>query len=377
MTVPSLLLLAAVLAPRRQAAPPPSPNAPPPPAEKSDAALRAQRIAAAQAKLEKEIAAVDAFGHQDELAVTAKALLAKADFRFIRVKEGSVTDVALQRWLEWNVPSAGERQPLATEVAVENHPFGAIADLAHQLRDHGIDFLLVTFPSKPEVYPDLLVDLPKMEGFAGITPGNLRFLHKLGEEGVEVEDLTPDFVAARHVADDPHDLLFLRDNQHWTPRAVELAARRIAERVAAYPWYRPGPAKEGVDFVVKPYKFEFKLLYGPEPPWSTPEPLRANQVRRAGRAPVEPVKADSPIVVLSDSFAEFHKSELADLSLQLYRFLGQPIDLINPKGGAEFACRDALRRRGDGMKGKKLVVWLLCDQNFTLGHEWRKLPIFQ
>ena len=374
LVLASLLPLAAAAAPRVQQSPP-APTAPSAPVDGD--ALRKQRIAAEQAKLEKSLAAVEKFGHLDEFAAAAKKLLAAADFRFLRVKEGSITDVALQRYVEWNVASAGDPRPLATEVEVENHPFGAIADLARQLREHSIDFLLVTFPSKPEVYPDLMIDLPDMEGFAGVAPANLRFLHRLGEEGVEVLDLTPDFIAARHVADDPHDLLFLRDNQHWTPRAVEVAAKKIAERVAAFPWYTPGPAKEGVDFVVKPFKFDFKLLYGPEPPWSTPEPLRANQVRRAGRAAVEPVKLQSPIVVLSDSFAEFHKAELADLSLQLYRFLGQPIDLINPRGGAEFACRDALRRRADGMKGKRLVVWLLCDQNFTLSHEWRKLPIFE
>jgi hypothetical protein len=373
-TIPLVaLLLAATASADGQTAP----AAPPPAAQPDGAAARAQRIAAANAALERELAAVAAFGHLDEFAAKAKELLATADFRFIRVKEGSVTDIALERYLGWNVVGPDEKQPLATDVARENHPFGAIVDLARQLRDHDIDFLLVTFPSKPELYPDLLVDLPDMKGFAGVAPANLRFLVELGKAGVEVLDLTPEFIAARHVADDPHDLLFLRDNQHWTPRAVEVAARRIGERVAAFPWFAPGPAREGVDFVVKPYKFDFKLLYGPEPPWSTPEPLRANQVRRAGRAAVEPVKTESPIVVLSDSFAEFHKNESADLSLQLFRFLGQPIDLVNPKGGAEFACRDALRRRGDQLKGKRLVIWLLCDQNFTTSREWRPLSLFE
>jgi hypothetical protein len=372
------LLFAAAAASQQEppAAKPPSPAPAQPPPAAADAA-RAQRIAAEQVQLDRQLAAVAAFGHLDEFAATARQLLTKADFRFIRVKEGSITDIALQRWLGWNVAADGATQPLAADVAQENHPYGAIVDLARQLRAHGIDFLLVTFPSKPEIYPDLMFDLPTMDGFAGVAPANLRFLKELGKAGVEVLDLTPDFVAARHVADDPHDLLFLRDNQHWTPRAVELAAKQIAARVAAFPWFKPGPAKEGVEFVIKPYKFDFKLLYGPEPPWATPEPLRANQVRRAGRAVVEPVRADSDVVVLSDSFAEFHKAESADLSLQLYRFLGQSIDLVNPKGGAEFACRDALRRRGDKLKGKRLVIWLLCDQNFTASREWRPLPLFE
>src|SRR5262249_9490927 len=156
------------------------------------------------------------------------------------------------------------------------HPGPVIADLARQMREHGVEFLCVTFPSRLQLYPELLIDVKPDEKFAGMVEANTRFLQELNRQGVEVVDLAPAFAAARHVAGDDGDLLYLRSNLHWTPRGAELAAKIVAERVRAQPWFKPGVWQEGKFFDVSPRKFTFKSDFEGQAPGAPNETVVAN-----------------------------------------------------------------------------------------------------
>jgi len=86
---------------------------------------------------------------------------------------------------------------------------------------------------------------------------------------------------------------------------------------------------------------------------------------------------DRPIVVLGDSFVNIHQSEGCGFVAQLYRFTGWKIDAIAPHGGSERTARDALRRRGDGLPDKKVVVWMVSEQSLRASEGWAMLPIFK
>ncbi len=342
-------------------------------------ALRAARLAEDRKKFETVIADVDRFGHADAFAARAREMLKVATERFVPVSDGWFTDVALSFWLDWNVAEESGAQMPALDRTATDHPYAAIVDLNRQLRAHGIDFLLVTFPSRPQLYPELMMDLPTMDGFAGMCQGTSRFVADLNAAGVEVMYLAPEFVAARYGAGgDKNDQLFLRYNQHWTPRGAELTAKLLAERMTKYPWYTPGTAKAGVDFLLRDKEIDVNIVWGGGPKDAKPERMHAHQVLPPpGRQRVDANRPSSPIVLLAGSFADFHGVAYANFTSQLYRFSGWQIDKVNPKGGVEDACREALAKRSAAeLEKKKLVIWLVSESNFRPGPMWRPMPIF-
>ena len=364
-----------------QVAPPPpaAPAAPAAPsAAPSPAELRAARLAAQSQELERSLAAVRAFGHGDELmAAVKKLLVAAGDSKWIPVSDGSLPQVTAQRYVEWCDPLSHRTEPVAVDFELPGHPGPVIVDLARQLREHGVEFLCVTFPSRLQLYPELVIDVKPDEKFAGMVEANTRFLQELVRQGVEVVDLAPAFAAARHVPGDDSDLLYLRSNLHWTPRGAELAAKVVAERVRALPWFRPGIWQEGKFFDVKPRKFTFKSDFAGQAPDAKNESVVADVVKPRTGAPNRVEKLESPIVLLGDSFATFHDDWNAGFGAHLERFTTWPIDLIAPDGGAEIACRNALARRPDPLKGKQVVIGLLQEPNLRLMQQFKPVEIVQ
>jgi len=352
----------------------PIPAATPPDAE----ALRAARLAADRERCEAVVRAVDAFGQVEEFTAALRGLLASKTNRFIDVRDGALTDVSCENWLSWNAPREGDGVVTALDVGSKGHPFGAIVDLDRQLRERGIDFLLVTFPTRAQLYPELFMDLPSMEGFAGICPATPRFALKLIEAGVEVLYLAPEFVAQRYgEGGDTSDQLFLKYNQHWAPRAAELSAQLVSERLAAYPWFKPGPAEEGKDWVVIEKDIDVNIVWGGQAKGAKPERHHVRGVVKPDRGRIDYVRPSSPITLLSGSFADFHKVGDCDVTSQLYRFTRWAIDKVNPKGGVEDACREELAARPDEqMLKKKIVIWMLPESAFRAGTMWRPIPIF-
>lgn len=323
--------------------------------------------------------AVAAFGHVDEFAAVSRKLLSQVTERFVAVKDGVFTDVALENWLEWNVVRPGAPVLPELDRTSTRHPYQAILTLNRQLRERGIDFLLVTFPTRPSLYPELAMELPSMAGFAGFCPATPVFLEALIEQGVEVLYLAPEFVAQRYgEGGDTGDQLYLRYNQHWTPRGADLAARSIAQRLARYPWFTPGPAREGVDWVKQDKEIKVAVVWGGTPEGAQPELMRATTVTRPDKRKADTVRPSSPIVLMSGSFADFHRVSDCDFTTQLYRHTGWQIDKVNPKGGVEDACREALAKKSaEEWSRKKIVIWMLAEQAFKSGPMWRPIDVFR
>jgi hypothetical protein len=396
-TTAAWILFAASAWARQSSAPPAVPVAP------AADAQRAARLADDRKRCEQVIAAVDKFGHVDEFAAKLEQMLAEtrakygvspekmksgtrdaemAKERFIQVKEGSITDNGIENWLAWNTPREGATTLPALETDQAGHPFQAIVDLDRQLRAHGIDFLLLTFPARSQLYPELFMDWPSekvsMDGFAGICPATPRFVLKLIDAGVDALYLAPEFVAHRFGDDgSKSDQLFLQNNQHWTPRGALLTATLVNERLKQYPWYQPGSAKEGVDWVTREKDVEENIVWGGKPDWAKPEHFHVLQVVRPKGGRLDCYRPSSPIVLLSGSFADFHRQSDCDFTSHLYRLTGWPIDKVNPRGGVEESCRRALAKRpADELAKKKLVIWMIPEQAFKEGPMWEPFPIF-
>lgn len=356
---------------------------------------RAERLAADRARLAADLAAVEAFGHDDAFGAALQEVRAKANGeKWWSVGDGKVSLVTVDHWLDWNRPAAGRALPTALDLELPGHPFTALADLSRQLRDHGIEFLYVSFPTRLQLDPALVVPglaTPRSasgaadganEGtlpFRGMVAAHTRFLQALNEAGVEVLDLAPEFAALHDAGEeDPRRrFLYHRFNMHWTPRAIELAAQRTAERLAQMEWWKPGPYQEGKAFAVRRRVFEFMAEGNGHAPDATPEPIAVNSIAPLGAPLQKEAKQRGPIVLLGDSFADFHKEYSAAFHDQLFRFTGWPIDAIVPAGGAELQCREKLRRRGDGLAGKKVVIWLMQEAALVVSPQWKPVALFE
>jgi hypothetical protein len=371
---------------------PPSQDAPAPASPKPDdgpAKARVEeayhaRLAADRKRCEELIAAGDKFGLVDEFTAASRKLL--ADFRttglkrFINVKRGSITDTSFTEWIDWNVPPSENRPMPAVDVKAKGHPFGVIVDLARQLREHDVDFLVVTFPTRPQLYPELFMDVPSFEGFASISPGTPRFALALIDAGVEFLELAPEFVAERYGKHDDGDgdELFLQYNQHWTPRAAEMTAKLLADRLAQYPWFQHGPAAEGKDFKVSDKKVQVSIVWGGKPDDAHPEWHTVHQVQKLDGRAADTVRPSSPITLLSGSYADYHHQHDCDFVAQLYRYTGWQIDKITQHGGLEQGTREQLAKKSnEELSKKKIVIWMIPDLAFKPGRKWSTIPIFK
>lgn len=259
-------------------------------------------------------------------------------------------------------------------------PYPAIVDLNQQLRDRGIDLLLVIIPTKAEVFPEKVSEQAPEGARPYVAPYGRKLLGELAEAGVEMVDLLPAFIDRREADGEP---LYMPQDTHWMPRGVELAAKLIAERVRDYPWYAT-LGSQHVSYSVRDAAFTRQgdicdMLTDQEKLAYRPLKLTAQQVVTPdGELYVD--DPDSPICMLGDSFTgvfHFEDCKHAGLSAHLAKELGVPVDLIMAQGSGP-RIRGQLARRGhDAIEAKRLIVWTVVARdlyNYWAPWDIIKLP---
>lgn len=246
-------------------------------------------------------------------------------------------------------------------------PLPVIVEFQKALAARGVDLLFVPVPTKVEVYPDRLD--AKLSDFQGrvVNPFGRKFLLALSKAGVEVIDLLPAFLDARREKSD--ELVFQKQDTHWTDPGLRLAAAQISARIKKYPWYKE-LSKHSQRYTTREVKFQrlgdlhsrlpeaMKARY-------QPEQLLARQVIGSdGAAYVD--DANSPIVVLGDSFTGVYQlmdAEHAGLSAHMAKNLSYPIDLVMSYGGGPNVRNKLLRRGAEALESKKVVVWVMTARD--------------
>jgi hypothetical protein len=261
-----------------------------------------------------------------------------------------------------------------TKQAPGKNPLPVITEFKDTLAEHGVDFLFVPVPNKVEVYPDRFE--PKYADLAGqvVAPFGRKMLVDLGAAKVETIDLLPPFLVARAADAKAPELLFQAQDTHWGYRGLELAARLVAERIKKYPWYaelarhpqrfttRDAPFSRHGDLVSRLPPGQRKRIQ--------PEKLLGHQVVGPG-GELYSDDADSPIVVLGDSFTgvyELTECEHGGVSAHIAEQIGYPVDLVMSYGGGPNVRKTLLRRGVDDLDHRKLVVWMMTARD--LYHYW-------
>jgi hypothetical protein len=309
------------------------------------------------------------------------------------------------------------------ETPPQPDPVVAILDFAAQLAERGIDLVVVPVPAKASIHPEkftaryqadvapihnasygqcmaelqdpkLFLDT-RLDGYHGImrNPANRAIyeaaLKRLvttceGREADLVTVFDPSGLLASR-ARETGEPQFLSTDTHWTARAMELVAQRLAESIPgplALPERRRAKTTLVAGSASQPGDLVAMLRL---PPASTryrsvPQSL---QVVTSEDKPWRP-DPEADILLLGDSFSNIYSDsslkwgESAGFAEHLSQALDRPIDAIRQNGGGANAARaelaNELRRANDRLAGKKLVIWQFAARELSAG-DWRLLSM--
>jgi alginate O-acetyltransferase complex protein AlgJ len=243
-------------------------------------------------------------------------------------------------------------------------PIPAIADFHRQLKERGIELLLLPVPPKAAIYPDKL-GLANVAGPTENAPYLEEFYKELRAHEIDVLDLSTTFAQPPETA---RGAVYCRTDSHWSGTGVVLAAAAIAEKVRAK-ISTPEPRKE---YEAETIDGDLRNLLPRDVSKPPPENISVRAISdKANNAAVQP-DANSPLLLMGDSHTlVFHEflAERAGLIDQLAYELGYAPDLIGTRGSGATAVRVTLYRRGKSdpnyLAKKKVVVWCFAAREFT------------
>ena len=264
---------------------------------------------------------------------------------------------------------------------VTNDPVAEIVVFRDQLAARGIRLLVVPAPNKESVYPEKLtrrVDAGRMV----ISPSTRELMTRLKEANVEYADLFAVFAGARtNAALADEGPFYLRQDSHWSPAGVALAAKAVAQQLTGEGWVKPG----STDYRGKPAPVErlgdvLRMLQSAHiESCAVPEKAACVQVFNAVTGQLYEDRTDSEVLVLGDSFLRIYQQDepgAAGFIAHLAKELKQPVTSIISDGGASTLVRQELHRRPGFLKNKKLVVWEFVERDIHLGTEgWQPVPL--
>ena len=253
----------------------------------------------------------------------------------------------------------------------------AIVSFNAQLKKAGIELILLPVPGKVAIYPDKL-DRAAPAG-QRIDLHHKAFYASLKAAGVRVLDLAPDMLAMRAHGAAAH----CRQDTHWSPQAVRLAAEKLAPLVKAQRWYASAPK---VDVKVTPRTIAIRgdIVRHMLKNTTLPDEKLTVEVVSVGGKEIDDRDRASPLLLIGDSHAlVYHtprllaaRAGLADLLCAELRLAS--IDLVGVMGSGANAPRLTLARRRDNMKGKRCVIWCLSAREFTESSDgWHDMTVIR
>jgi len=270
----------------------------------------------------------------------------------------------------------------------QQDPLPAIVDYNEQLKKLGIELILVPVPPKAIVYPDKLAAAaapPEGQPPARLDSAHREFYKLLREKGVNVIDLTEEFLPLRLLPQDDKNKIYCQGDTHWSGLACVRTAQLIAKELKTRPWYN-NIERQTIEMVERSVQINGDLARE-MPTKPAPEKLHLRFVgtQQAGLPKPLPPDEASPVILLGDSHTlVFHSggdmhTTGAGLADQLAYELGFPVDLIGVRGSGARPARVNLYRRGrrnaDYFTGKKALIWCFSAREFTESSGWGIVPV--
>ena len=249
-------------------------------------------------------------------------------------------------------------------------PGPVIARFAKQLRDRDIQLMLVPVPDKASIHPEKAGLKTKS---LPVHPDREEFFAQLRSEKIQVLDLIPLFEEERAVGRD----LFLKQDTHWTPRAMQLVATHISREVQKHISAEANHSHRQKTLERShPGDLVGMLGSAKDLPFH-PETVTLSQILdgESGEK-IFPSNPESPVVLLGDSFVNIYEDPSlgfgepgedwigAGLAAHLANQLGYAAHVFAVNGdGATGSRRVFASMPNNIVRTKKLVVWVLAERD--------------
>lgn len=260
------------------------------------------------------------------------------------------------------------------EKPVQPDPVLAIAEFSNQLREQGIELLVVPVPVKPSIHPEKLTSNDVAKPLTNRSWED--FLRQLNNSNVEVFDSRG--ILAEYAQ--KHGAAYLTTDTHWLPGAMDEVAKELAvfiqqrfPKVAGIEEYETQPKKIEAEGDVSRM---LTLSNGTSHHLQTVE---IHQVVNAESEFWQPTR-DAEVLLLGDSFTNIYSASglgwgmNAGFAEHVSYHLRAPLDLIAKNDSGAYVTREALSQdlaRGrDRLDGKKLVIWEFAERELSLG-DWK------
>lgn len=261
-------------------------------------------------------------------------------------------------------------------------PVEAIADFDRQLKDRGIQLIVMPAAPKPAIHPYLMSSRYSPDSEAVHNPSYREFIAELERKGIAVFDTTEVLIRARNESGSSQ---YLPSDTHWTPEAVELLAENLSgfiNQKAGLSKREPLPYKEQVNSVTGIGDTAVMLDF----PEGKDKKYRSKVTVRKVMLDNKPWKSDksADILFMGDSFSNIYSvdgmgwGESAGIVERLSYLMKRPIDKISINAGGAYATREDLKRQltrnTNRLTGKKVVIYEFAARELSSG-DWRMISL--
>jgi len=175
--------------------------------------------------------------------------------------------------------------------------------------------------------------------------------------------------------------LYLKQDTHWTPEGMALAADELLQALDEDLSGATGLTARPMQVACNGDLYD---MLGLPDYLRAPLPRQSVAVQQVVDASGRPIDADmqSPVVLLGDSFTNIYSladmgwGDHAGLGEQLALRLDRPVDVIALNDGGVNTARGNLARRPDALSGKRVVIWQFAARDLVLkNREWQIIEI--
>jgi hypothetical protein len=305
---------------------------------------------------------------------------------FIQALGQGTRDVFVSRETPWlfdgreldALTSTGALKPEITDPSGKtSQAADEVIAFAQQLKERGIPLLLIPLPMKVSLYPEYITGTdPEFSEAPLYHPCQPELYERFAKAGIDVQDVTDAFLQLK----ERKKPLFLKQDTHWTPDAMQELARAIAAHVKKkYPGVaapdrlildaKAPDAQDYGDLAQRLHQAAPGAAYTPQStvlltfPTLENDP-HSNIVLLGGD---DARVFDDPTLGFVPSEQPPAQTLRASFAQHLAVYLGKPLDVYTARADATQAPRQAFAQRLDNdVRAKQLVIWLLPARDLVL-----------
>ncbi len=268
---------------------------------------------------------------------------------------------------QWLFFRRGMESVLGGDIGAQAKPYApqqAIQEFREILEGNEVNFLFVPIPNKSEIYPEKVSASDSNWKHKILNPWGRKFLLELQENGTEIVDLLPPFIAQSQ------DTLYQMRDTHWNTKGMLIAAEQLARRIQQYDWYKdskPNSARFTThDTTYIRLGDIVERLPAAQQAMHVADTLIGKSVFIDGTTPYSGPR-NAPILLIGDSFTGVMESvdcRNGGIGAHLARLTGLDVEVITSWGGGPNVRAKVLKARQKQLKeSTRLVIYMMTARD--------------